>query len=386
VRQRVPLAVLGLAALLVGRAEARTFREILGRRAITEPVGQAMAVSIGRSLPLTAASAGLSFTFNPETHAFERETEILGQLFLERPRPLGRGKLNVSLNYQFVRIDEVDGADLDRLHDTRFPIVDRTPQHRLFTLPRFGLDLDTHQVTTSATYGVTDSLDLNLTVPVLYSDFAVHAVARDRLTGQMQHSDVRSTKLGIGDVFVRGKQRLVHGAFGDLAAGLVLRAPAGNQDNFQGTGRWELGPHLYGATPSYALRPGVRLQGYGNGGVGFDVADAERSEARFGFGVDCALGERATVAAAVLGREAFAGIAPPGFFDVERVDPATGRHFRAPLLGLQRDRVSAYDLSLGGRVELWRDTLFGYVDVLLPINDDGFRSDVVPLIGLEAAF
>src|SRR5439155_25941314 len=121
------------------------------------------------------------------------------------------------------------------------------------TLTRFGLELDTRQVTTSITHGVTDDLDLNLTGPVLYSRFAVSAILRDLASGQEQRSHVRSSKLGPGDLFLRAKYRLVHGAWGDLAAGLVLRAPAGNQDNFQGTGPWEPAPMLYAATPSLSL-------------------------------------------------------------------------------------------------------------------------------------
>src|SRR5207244_2398749 len=62
------------------------------------------------------------------------------------------------------------------------------------------------------------------------------------------------------------------------------------------------------------------------------------------------------------------------------------RRGAASALALERDRDSAYVLSLGGRVDLWRDTVFGFVDVILPLNRDGFRSDVIPLLGVEAAF
>ncbi|TMB16900.1 MAG: hypothetical protein E6J59_17795 [Deltaproteobacteria bacterium] len=378
------IAVLVAACAGVPGARAETFREIL-ERPITRPVGDALADSIGHALPITAASAGVTFSFNKATHAWERETDILGQLYLERPRPLGRGKLNLSVSYQWMRIDTVDGQDLDRLSDTRFPIV--SPGNgRLFTVPRFGLDLDTHQVTTSVTYGATDDLDLNLTIPVLYSRFALNGILRDVADRHEQRARVRSSKLGPGDVFLRAKYRLVHGAWGDLAAGLVLRAPAGNQDNFQGTGTWEPAPMLYAATPSLSLGYGVGLQAYANGGVELNGDDVDRSAGRFGFGLDCAVKERFTAAVAVLGREPFQGIAPPGFFDVARVDPSTGRRFMAPVLGLERDRASTYDLSLGGRMNLWHDTVFGFANVILPLNRDGFRSDVIPLAGVEAAF
>jgi hypothetical protein len=384
-RGAAAIAMLAAACAGVPGARAETFREILGERPITRPVGDALADSIGHTLPITAASAGVTFSFNKATHAWERETDILGQLYLERPRPLGRGKLNLSVSYQWVRIDTVDGQDLDRLSDTRFPIVD--PKNgRLFTLPRFGLELETHQVTTSVTYGATDNLDLNLTIPVLYSRFGVNGILRDVATGQEQRARVRSSKTGPGDIFLRGKYRLLHGAWGDLAAGLVLRAPAGNQDNFQGTGTWEPAPMLYAATPSLSLGHGVGLQAYANGGVELNGSAVDQSAGRFGLGLDCAVKERFTAAVAFLGREPFEGIAPPGFFDVTRVDPRTGQRFTAPVLGLERDRASTYDLSLGGRVDLWRDTVFGFANVILPLNRDGFRSDVIPLVGVEAAF
>jgi hypothetical protein len=383
-RRAVALAVGSLSLSLAGPVAAGTFRQIF-ERPITRPIGDALAESIGRSLPVTAASAGITFRFDMATQTFERETEILGQVFLERPRPLGRGKFNVSASYQWVRIDTMDGRDLDRLSDTRFPIVD-PDNGRPFTVPRFGLDLATHQVTTSLTYGLTDDLDLNLTVPVLYSELETNVIFRDLATGREQRAHVRSSKTGFGDLFLRGKQRLAHGAWGDLAAGLVLRLPSGNEDNFQGTGAWEVAPMLYAATPSLAVAPAVTLQAYLNGGVDLNADDVDRSEGRYGIGLDCAIAERLTLAVAMLGREPFEGIAPPGFFDVQRVDPQTGRRFTAPVLGFDRSRDSFYDLSLGGRVNLWRDTVFGFANVVLPLNRDGFRSDVIPLVGLEAAF
>jgi len=385
VKRRAATAAMLLAVSLpAARVGARTFRETF-ERPITRPIGDALAASIGRSLPLTAASAGITFSFDKETQVFERETDILGQVFLERPRPLGRGKWNLSASYQWVRIDTLDGRDLDALSDTRFPIID--PRNgRPFTVPRFGLDLATHQVTTSLTYGATADLDLNLTVPVLYSTFESRVIFRDAATGREQRAHVRASSTGVGDLFLRGKQRFAHGRWGDVAAGLVLRVPTGNEDDFQGTGAWEVAPMLYAATPSVAVGSRVRVQAYANGGIDVDAGDVERSEGRLGIGVDGAVAERLTVAVAVLGREPFAGIAPPGFFDVTRVDPRTGRRFRAPVLGFDRGRANPYDLSLGGRVDLWRDTVFGFVNVLLPLDRAGFRSDVIPLIGLEAAF
>jgi hypothetical protein len=122
------------------------------------------------------------------------------------------------------------------------------------------------------------------------------------------------------------------------------------------------------------------------GRVDIVTTDADQSEFRFGIGVDCAIRERVSLAAAVLGREPFSRLAPPGAFDVVRENPRTGRRTTAPLFGIEPGRPQYWDLSLGGRVNLWADTLFLTGNVLLPITDDGFRSDVIPLVGLEAVF
>jgi hypothetical protein len=375
-KRAIVLSTLLLAAP-VGSARADSLRGLF-TTATTRPMGDALAESIGRSLPLTAASAGITFRFDKETHTFARETEILGQLFLERPRPLGRNKWNVSVSYQWVHVDRVDGVAMDELRDTRF--IEDPIEPSDFIFRRFDVDLTTHEMTTSVTYGVTDDLDLNLTLPVLESRLTVHAVAENQF-GRSLAERRHGSALGVGDMFLRAKQRFLSGRWGDLAAGLVLRLPSGAQDDFQGTGDWETSPMLYAATPVWRLTPLLAGQVYANGGIELNADDVDRSHGRFGAGFDLRFGERASLAIAVLGREAFAGIAPPGAFDVARADGG-----RAPFLGLERDRVSTYDVSLGGRVNLWRDTVFLFANVLLPLNDDGFRSDVIPLIGFEAAF
>ena len=106
----------------------------------------------------------------------------------------------------------------------------------------------------------------------------------------------------------------------------------------------------------------------------------------WGIGIDVGFGARATASVAVLGRNAFTRIAPSGFFDVPRLDPATGRVIVSPLFGFEGSRPDYYNISVGGRVNLWRDTLIGFATAIVPLNDDGARSNVIPLAGIEAAF
>src|SRR5262249_56029133 len=104
-------------AVATGTARADSFADPFGKK--LAPVKNAFATSVARSLPVTAASPGFIYTFNPETGVFERETSIVGQLYLERPDPVGKGRWNVSFNYQRVDFNSFDGKDIDGLSDER---------------------------------------------------------------------------------------------------------------------------------------------------------------------------------------------------------------------------------------------------------------------------
>jgi len=277
-----------------------------------------------------------------------------------------------------VTIDTFEGKHIQQLRDTNFPIVDPDTGNPV-RFSRFGIDLDTDVLTASATYGLTDDLDLCVTVPILYSDFALHIV-QFSTAGEMR-ADVSSSKTGVGDIFLRAKYRFLDRDWLKTAAGLVLRVPSGNEENFQGTGRVEVGPLLYASSKSWQPFRVLRLQPYLNAGLNLEADEVDASEARWGVGVDLGLPEHVTGAVAVLGRHAFQRIAPAGFFDFRRVDGVT-----RPLFGLHGDRPDLYDVSIGARVNLWPDLLIGFANVILPLNRDGIRADVIPLVGLEATF
>jgi hypothetical protein len=371
-------AVAAVLALVPALARADAVHKL--DTAVGHAIGSALAGSVARALPVPSASSGITFTFDKATSAFVRETDVAGQLFLERARPIGRGKLNLSLTYQWVRLDTFDGMDLRNLHDLAPPIV--TGRGARFVIPRVDLSLTTQQLTTSATYGVTDDLELNLTVPIESSDFRFSGSFHN-LGGALDfppsHESLRTT--GVGDVFLRGKYRLLALPAGDVAAGLVLRLPAGSEGDFQGTGSFEAAPMLYASTVTLPLAPGVGGRAYLNAGLNFVANDGRQSEGRIGVGVDLLFGERLTFSTAVLAREPFGRLVSPGFFDVPRADGT-----RRPLLGLDPGRPSYYDLAVGVRVNLWRDTVFGTANVIVPLNRDGVRSDAIPLVGVEATF
>lgn len=375
--RRSALLVLVALATVGSVVQAETFQDILGTP-LGRHLGDALGAAVTRSLPpVIAASAGVTFTYDMSTGAFTREPSLSGQLFLERADPIGRERWNVSLSYLRVKLDRFEGEDIEALSDN-LTIADRGGP---VTFPLFGIDFETHELTGSVTYGVTDDLDLNLTIPIQFSEFRLHLRQAEPGSAVVKPFDASSTKFGPGDIFVRGKYRVVNGDRIAAALGLVLRLPAGNEDNFQGTGDTEVAPLVYLTGKGFAPRPGVSVRPYFNAGVNFDAADVAASEARWGLGLDAGFHERVTVAVAILGRHAFQRTIPAGTLAFPRTDGTT-----RSLFGIEGQRSDFYDVSLGGRVHLWRDTLFAFGNVLLPLNDDGVRALVIPTAGIEAAF
>ena len=246
-----------VALLVAAPAHAKSFRGIL-ETPVTQPISDALAKTVAHAYPLVAASPGFAFKYDPETGAFARETEITGQLFLEPAEPIGRGRWNVSLSYQWVRLDTFEGEPLRHLSDVRPPIVDPNTGDAI-TFPHFGVDLETNQVTGGVTYGVTDDLELNLALPIITSSFHVSLDQQDASGEHAMHFSDSASHAGVGDLFLRGKYRLFTGEILQAAAGLVLRFPTGDEDNFQGTGAFEVTPLVYVSTRWFRPSPPRRL-------------------------------------------------------------------------------------------------------------------------------
>jgi hypothetical protein len=395
-RARVAWAAVFWASIAQGATLRDLFTTKLG------PLPDTFGTAVARSVPTLTASTALSYEYDPETGSFTRVGSVLGQLFLERATPLGAGHWSLNLSYQYVRIDSFDGKSVDSLQDRRPLIIDRGPPTTLLRVPRFSVNLDTHEAALSVTYGVTNDLDVNATLPVLSTalDLNVKLISINAGGGPNgQATPIPSTasgdKFGIGDFILRAKDRLAEGSWGALAAGLAVRFPTGNEDNFQSTGVFEVTPAIYLSPRAVSLSRQFELRTYANLGFDFVADKVAESEGRWGVGFDVGWMEHATLAVAVLGRhalESLSSIDTPRCLDsrpecvADLPDLFTTRHGTRSLFGIGGHRPDYYDFSLGLRAALWGDHLIGFVNVLLPLNDDGPRASAIPLGGIEATF
>lgn len=337
-----------------------------------DALADAIADTAARSLPVVSSSAGFTYTYNPDLEVFERSSDTLGPLFLERPDTIGRGKLNFNVSYQYVQFDEYDGRSLDRLHNDD-PILLSGGGVTGASNLEYRLGLHSHIVGLSATYGVLDRLDVNLLVPLIQTNFDVGV----DLGGPHGHDS--NDAFGVGDVLLRGKYRLPDCGRLRSALGLQLRFPSGDQDDFQGTGEFEASPAVYLSTVV-----GERFHPHMNAAVDLRPGDIDRSQARYGVGVDADVLSRLGVSVALLGRSEFSGSA--SFRDTAFLHQTGNGAQPLPLLGVEFDRKDYFDVSVGARVVVWRDLML-YANVIRRLNDDGLRNDtVIPAVGIEGTF
>jgi hypothetical protein len=388
---------LGVAAPAAALSLRDHVPEVASRLGIQDPtafdaLAEALADTTARNLPVISGSAGFTYKYNPALEVFERTSDTLGPLFLERPDTLGRGKLNVNVSYQYVDLNQFDGDDLDDLHSDDPVVVDVSsggiPLGSTGNLLTYDLELTNHIQAVSVTYGLLDDLDVNLLVPIIETNYHV--------TGTLQRTTdlnlnplspprpprsrtIGAHKVGIGDILVRGKYRLPQSGALRSAVGLQLRLPSGDEDDFQGTGTFEAGPFLYLSTVLWS-----RVEPHANFGVDLRADDVERSQGRYGLGVDVDVTRRIGVALAFLGRSEFKRSAPAAETSFQHL--VAGQRVRQPLLGVEFDRKDFFDLSFGARAVVWRQIML-FANGIYALNDDGLRNDtIIPTIGLEGTF
>jgi hypothetical protein len=354
-----------------------------------------IADTAARNLPVISASAGFTYRYNPQLEAFERTSDTLGPIFLERPDTIGQGKLNFNVSFQYVEFNEFDGQSIKNLQSSDpivIRVVDSSGALSGFNANRlkYGLGLQNYVTSFSLTYGVLDNFDVNLLVPLIATNFevGVHSQTLEvagpdgafaPAPGLPQNGSTHGNAFGVGDIFLRGKYQLPTWEWLRSAAGLQLRLPSGDEANFQGTGSFEISPFLYLSTVKGPFEPHANL------GVDLRTDDVARSQGRYGIGVDMDVVKRVGLSLDFLGRSEFTGSASSNDTDFLHLTPS-GAVALEPLLGLDFGRKDYFDLSLGVRAVVWRQIMV-FANAIYALNDAGLRNNtVIPTAGVEGTF
>lgn len=391
------------------------------------------------TFPLASSSGGFTWTFDPKLGVQTRRSQSFGPMFAERPFTNGKQRFNVGVAFQHTAYDSLAGQPLSGLRT-----VLRPDQPQPFSFERTydsNLSFKTDRTIISASYGVTDHIDVGVLVPlehttakgtsnVTLSELNVpagvcvdvtrpngeavpNAACRAASAGPgtvaipvglcartsdgdflcpFSESNVTGTSSGIGDVIIRGKVSLKSMPMFDLAAGIDLRLPTGDEDQLLGIGTTQTKVTVMGSTTrgrvsphfnvGYAFSPGRGIPFDAAGNLDFDALAAEdfelgafqSDELNYTVGVDVALHQMITVMGDVIGRSLrdsakfdFVTSGASSFFTVS---PATLNL----ILG-----------TVGTKVRIGKDFLLT-ASVVFPLNSAGIKPRVTPVVGFERAF
>lgn len=365
------------------------------------------------SLP-TPGGGAFTFELDPALGVFTRSTESLGPIFADRAETTGRGRVTLSASYTRHSFDELDGVKL-RTGELFGLLVGFFPDRIRLNLLQLREEARAEVFALGALYGVTDRLDVGVTVPILrvklrerirrplfvdcvpnFDPATLAGCTRPSFPNdEFLPTEAEST--GLGDLVLRTKYnvwrsaRMMGGRVG-LAAGLDVKLPTGDTGDRKGReARIVLGPTATPADSRFTLgdpplgtgivrvKPNLIASGSWFGvsphiNVGAELGKTAgiTNDLLYAVGVEYAPAGWITLVADLLGRHAF---------DVDR--PRFNRLGPIPGSRANPDTLAA---SLGIKVNPV-GTLLVFVNVILPLNENsGIRDDVTPTAGLEWSF
>lgn len=337
------------------------------------------------TFPISSSSGGFTWTFDPQLGVATRRSNSFGPMFAERPLTTGRGKLNLTVAYQATQWKSIADENLEDGIPFTFTF-NALNERDEFTST---VDLRTTRTTVGVSYGVHDKIDVGVAVPIAttsvsgVSAFEARRISNGQLIRSFEEGS-DSDASGIGDIVLRGKYAFYASDMMDLAAGVDLRLPTGDEEKLLGAGKASTKFMVIGSTTRGNIAPhfnvGYTFAGEGviaedlGGGVFFAEEVNPSDEFDYTFGADVAATEMVTIAGDIVGRALRNSIKltrrTDSFSSYIDFEPATVNL----LLG-----------SIGAKVKLGNMWLITGA-IAFPLSSNGIKPGITPVIGFERAF
>ena len=352
------------------------------------------------STPLPSPASGFTYEFDPELGVFERSTQSFGPILGDRAETIGAGRFSFGFTLQRFSFDTIEGLDINRVpavftHDSAELRGGR--EDVVTTVNSIGTRVN--QFTTFITYGLNDRLDLSLAIPVVNTDLTIVSNAtvqrvgtqdpnihffreEDGSLGEQRSFTAFGSASGLGDLTLRVKGR----AGNNLAIGMDIRLPTGDEENLLGVGAPGIKPFLVMSGSAGRFSPHLNF-GYtwnGSSVLAGDVATGNASDlpdqANFLLGADFGVSERFTFAFDVI---ALYILDAPRLQRTEFL--ALDGRSRFDDINFVNESYSQLSGAVGFKVQMVQGLLLD-VNLLFNLDDNGLRDQITPLIGFEYAF
>jgi len=417
------------------------------QQTLNQGVGTAIATQLA-ILPIISPSSGFTFKYDSSAGVFVRSTTSFGPIYTERAETIGRGKVAFGVSYQRFRFSNLDGINLHNVPAvfTHIPNTgsNETPEAYESDVIKTtnNLDLNMDQTVFYGTVGITDRLDVSVSIPLTSVRFGASSDATiDRVSGNnfnlippipgvpnpianphmfpngtLQNTYSNSgTATGIGDVTIRVKDNIYRGENFQVAAVVDIRTPSGNAQEFLGSGatgikpflaissgnrfsphlnigyQWNgssiLAGNLTGTTVTEATVNGADQAVISNGSA---TSSRLPSQVFYSLGFDFGATKRLTLAADYLGQtlintprvflSSYTTQPPP-----VSLAPSPEAPEKLPTITAGKDTIGISSGAVGFKYNLFGQFLLTG-NVLFRLDNKGLRQDVTPMVALSYAF
>src|SRR3972149_1271493 len=322
------------------------------------------------SFPVSSTGGGFTFQYDRELEAFTRTTDSLGPIFAERATTLGERKINFGFSYTYIDYSKLQGKDLHNLKSIVF--LDEKQKDKNLLQLDFDVNVKTNLFSFYGTYGITDRWDISMLVPILQVQFDVDCTAsilnqtKKKGTGgktlgysfdsgETIGDSVSGASTGIGDIFLRSKYNLFTSEWIDFTPAIDVKLQTGNEDELLGTGRTSIKPFLIFSKSISRFTPHFNLGYEFNSGSEGQDRIVYTTGADYGFGKG---NNHFSIASDFIGRHKVENAA----VDNNIIDFSTGFKWSP------------------------RSGMLVFVNVQIPLNEDGLRADWIPTAGYELNF
>jgi hypothetical protein len=258
------------------------------------------------------------------------------------------------------------------------------------------------------TYGLTDRLDVSLAVPLVRTQLSAASDATIQRIGtgtnlkihffydpsapggygsEKQFSASGSAS-GLGDLVLRIKGTAIKRGPAGLALGLDVRMPTGDERDLLGSGAVGLKPFAAMSFGIKRVSPHVNVGYQWNGAsllAGNITTDQKANlphQLLYIAGADVGVSERLTLALDFLGQELFNS---PRLFRTSFTVTNGTLSETFPDIGFRKDTYNIASGSAGFKTNI-AGRLLANFNLLFKLNDNGLRSKVTPLVGIEYSF
>jgi hypothetical protein len=421
---------------------------------LNQGVGTAIATQLA-ILPIVSPSSGFTFKYDSSAGVFVRSTTSFGPIYTERAETIGRGKFAFGTSYQRFRFSSLDGINLRNVPAvfTHIPDTGNGGAVEAYESDVIktnnSLDLNMDQTVFYGTVGITDRLDVSVSIPFVSVRFgAASAADIIRVSGQSFYAFPGATSTtvnphefdangsltnsyaangsasGIGDVTFRVKGNIYRGENIQVAAVVDIRTASGNAREFLGSGATGIKPFL-AISSGNRFSPHLNLGYQWNGssilagnltgttlsevntvpqGAAPGTAPSDQvaisngsattgrlpSQIIYSLGFDFGATRRLTLAADYLGQTL---INTPRVFQTTyntqppplSLAPAPMASQPLPTITAGKDTIGVSSGSVGFKYNLFSQFLLTG-NILFRLDNKGLRQDVTPMVALSYAF